>query len=493
METGLTKNRILSELSKSPHGKLQEYVAIGQEAAKQEPEFFAHLIAWDRIKGDVRDAKVALPVVALSVDQADVFVENSLAHIALLGPREFLKAYRFALELRPAGKMRKVRKIAECFLREIENDRRGFDRTALQHRKVLKELYALTHVKPSQRADAVLFKGIYPDGSVFAEVAKLKDMAPTEAAAIIMDRKIPFLVAKGALGAKAKDPDLVLALIKGMTATELVTNTKMLEKLGIKTNPALRGAYEEGLKKVTKSKANVLKTTRALEQIGDTDLRDKLRGVQEKQIEALGGVDGNWLVLADKSGSMNQAIEVSRHVSATLAKMVKGKVYLVFFDTMPMSIDVTGAALDMIKKATQHIQAGGGTSIGCGLQRMLEAKAEIDGIAIISDGGENTPPAFADVYKKYSTFAGKEVPVYLYHCVGENNVLEGNNRRSGVDMHTFELAGSSIDYYSIPNLVKTMRTNRYSLVDEVMAVPLVTLDKVFKHFDRKEVLHVASV
>jgi hypothetical protein len=60
-----------------------------------------------------------------------------------------------------------------------------------------------------------------------------------------------------------------------------------------------------------------------------------------------------------------------------------------------------------------------------------------------------------------------------------------------IDMQVFDLRGG-IDYYSLPNLVATMRTNRYSLIDEVMAVPLLTLDKVFKNFERKEVIHATA-
>src|ERR1700693_4725634 len=105
METGITRNRIISELTKSPHGKLTEYLQIGQQAAKQEPEFFAHLVSWNQIKGQVRDAKVALPVVSLSVPFDSELAENPFAHIGLLGPRELLRAYRFALEIKLPGSM----------------------------------------------------------------------------------------------------------------------------------------------------------------------------------------------------------------------------------------------------------------------------------------------------------------------------------------------------------------------------------------------------
>ena len=488
METGLTKNKILSELSRSPHGKLTEYIPVGQVAAQQEPEFLAHLIAWDKVNGQVRDAKVAIPIVSLSVPTyPDEFVENSLAHLGLLSPRELLKSYRFALsfpsttkQVRLPGRMRKVTKVISAYLKEREEDKRNFDRVAIQHRHTLKELYALCHIKPNARANAILFKGEKPAGSVFEAVSLLGSMSPTEAAGTILERKIPFLIAMGALGKKAKEADLVLALINRMSPTELVTNTKMLEKLGIKTNPALRGAYESALQKAASSKQGSFKATRAIEAMEDETIKEKLRGLQEKQIEHLGNVEGNWLVLGDKSGSMVYALELARRVASTLSKMVKGKIWLVFFDTHPTALDVTGKSLDEILKMTKYVTANGGTSIGCGLNYLLERKEEIDGIAIISDGGENNSPYFPDVYKRYAEWSGKYVPVYLYHCEGDNPALIKTMNTAGIDMQVFDMKKQKVDYYSLPNLIKTMRTNRYSLVDEVMQSKLLKLEDVFK-------------
>jgi hypothetical protein len=485
-ETGLTRQRILSELSKSPHGSLKEYLPIGKQAVQQEGEFSAHLIAWDRTHGQIRDSKVALPVIGLAYEQDAELVDNALAHIALLGPRELARAYRFALEVRLPGKMRQLRRLVEDYLHQKEQEK-GWDHLAIQHRGTLKELYSLAHAKPEkERTNIVLYgrnfdktKAPLPKGSVFEVVANLKNMSPTEAAGSIMKYHIPFLIALGALGAKAKEPDLVQALIGAMSATELTTNIKMLEKLGMKTNPALRGAFDAALAKASTSKKNTLKTTQAVEAVQDEALKEKLRGLQEKQIKALGGPEGNWLVLSDKSGSMNSAIEASRHVAATLSKICQGNVYLVFFDTNPMTVDVTGLSLDQIQKATRHITANGGTSIGCGLNRMLSEKVEIDGIAIVSDGGENTSPLFPDVYKRYIDFAQKDIPVYLFLCKGEPDNLTPRMNQAGIEMQTFDIRGG-VDYYSVVNLVQTLRASRYSLIDEILATPLLSLNTVLK-------------
>jgi len=486
METGLTKNQIISELTRSEHGDLQKYVPTGRAAAAQEPEFYAHLIAWDAVKGQIRDAHVALPVISLGTENfPQDFVENSLAHLALLRPRDFLRAYRFGLNLKLRSKARKTLNVLTAeYLHDLEANKGRWDRTAVQHRRTLKELYALAHVKPSARAQRVLFLGNYPPGSVFEKIAALRSMSAIEAAGTIMECRIPFLVAIGALGAKAKDKDLVLALIERMSPAELVTNTKMLQKLGVNTDPVLRVAFDEAVTRASKSKKVTLKTTRAAEQLEDEGLRAKVVALQEKQLQNLGGIEGNWLVLGDKSGSMSEAIETARQVAGILTKMVKGRVSLVFFDSEPQFLDVTGKTYEQIKAATKAIYANGGTSIGCGLKSAMARKAEIDGIAVISDAAENTPPYFVNEYAQLTKELGKDVPVYLYRCgnsqpYGGDTDLAESFKRHGLYLAEFDVR-KGVDFYSLPNLVATMRTNPYSLADEIFATPLLTLKDVLK-------------
>ena len=115
---------------------------------------------------------------------------------------------------------------------------------------------------------------------------------------------------------------------------------------------------------------------------------------------------------------------------------------------------------------------------------ILDRKVEVDGIAIISDAQENTPPVFVNAYKEYSKFADKEVPVYLYRCAyeaqGWGDVdLAKAMKQHGFDLQEFDLR-KGVDFYSLPNLVKTMRTNRYSLIDEILATPLLSLRQAFQ-------------
>lgn len=121
-------------------------------------------------------------------------------------------------------------------------------------------------------------------------------------------------------------------------------------------------------------------------------------------------------------------------------------------------------------------------SIGCGLEAMIGKP--VDGIAVVSDGGENRAPVFAEFHKR--KFEG--VPVYFYQVQGDRNVFSHNCKVMGVPLSEFDLQNATgLDYYSVANLVQTMRTNRYGLYQEIMDTPLLTLAKVFKTEEREEV------
>lgn len=501
MEKGLSKSEVIAQLTKSPHGDLKQYLNIGLPAAMQQPEFFAHLTSWNARKGQIRDAKVALPIIALAATAVPEFQENALANLAALSPREFDKALTFQRMpgLKFATPRRVTRRLIERYLREKEANKFLWDKVAVQHRDLLARLYALNHVKPGTEFQNVVlfgrtFKGVtvpQPKGTVFEAIANLKTMPAQVVLQTVTKFKIPFLVTKTALGARAtKETDVALAIINSMSPNELMNNTKTLTTWGITTNPALRAAYQDGLKRITDSKkvtTTSLKASKAAEilaEAGEDDLAVKLEAVQEQKLAQM-SVEGNWLVLADKSQSMSAAIESARAVSAVLSKTVKGEVHLVFFDTEPRAFNVTGKSYEDIKTLTKHVTASGGTSIGAGLFWALTNGLDIDGIAVVSDAAENSVPFFYAAYAAYEKKFDKKPTVYLYRCKSDISSWHDMDLAASCKQHNIELTEfdirAGVDYYSLPNLVQTMRTNRYSLFDEIMATPLLSLDAVLKN------------
>jgi hypothetical protein len=175
---------------------------------------------------------------------------------------------------------------------------------------------------------------------------------------------------------------------------------------------------------------------------------------------------------------MESAVELAKQVAATLAKMVKGKVHLVFFNDTPRYVDASGKSLETLLEETRHIGASGWTSIGCGLQYILDHGWPVQGIAIVSDGVENRHPSIGEVYKRYAARFDHEPTVYWYK-IGRD-VYGENLTHQLSEMESFDLTGG-VDYYSLPNLVATMNTRRYTLVDAIMETPLLTFEKVFSN------------
>jgi len=479
VESTVSKQDIITMLTKSPHGDLMQYREPVTQAVRADADFTAHLIAWNQRKGSIRDSKVALPFWVRTITPLD---ENALAHLALQSPRQLVQLIRFAQTNKVSRGMTQFWKMIGHYLKAREMFPAWFNAVALQHRESLKTLYALSHTAPGDYANAIVFKRQYPTYSVFYAVQHLKDFSAQEIGGLIERFRIPYLVARGALGVRMRESDVLLAVIDRMSSTELVTNVKALQKLGATNHPAVKAALGKGLVRAGKSRANVLKTTKAAQVIAQDDpdnaLVTQLEEVQERQLERV--IDGNWLILADKSGSMQNAIMAACEIAGLLAHAVKEKVHLIFFDTMPRYIDVTGMSYKQITSLTRGITAHGGTSIGCGLLCALERRLPIDGIVIVSDGGENNEPQFAQVY--VPAFSGRDVqpPVYFYKLQGESDRLSQCMTAAQIDYQTFDLQGQSLDRYSLPNLVQTMSVKRYRLTDEIYDTPLLTLEQALR-------------
>lgn len=395
--------------------------------------------------------------------------------------------------------MRAIKALITRYLRFLESDRQRWDRTAIQHSDSLRQLYKLGRVPQSDWVATVLWgsvkvngvreKRALPANSIFADLKRLGKVTPAEAARIILQRNIPAMIAVGALGPHKNSPDVMLALIENSTPAQLVNNARLLKRMGMDNIPALRAAYAAGIAKDTKNPTALLKATEAADALAEEDgetneLVVKLRAHQERKLKEAGGIDGNWAVFVDKSPSMANAIEVGRRVAGTLAKLVRGTVRMILFDGTAYEINVTGMDYDAVLAKTKTVTAGGsGTSIGAGLQLLLDSDPDIDGIAIVSDAQENTRPMFADQYKLLNTKLGKEVPVYLYRMQPttrgySDTDLGSSMSAAGFQLQEFDLQHGTTDYYALPGLVATMNVKRHGLLQKIMETDLLTLDQV---------------
>lgn len=512
-EQGITRAEILNKLNLSVHGELTEYNSIIGQACKQDPEYVAHLIAFDYTNGQIKDSKIALPVITLaSKDFPDELVENSLAHLAMKDPREMLKALRFSIASNTTGRRQKaLEKMIRAYLSNREAEPGKWSRLVARHRRSINELYARTHAPMPEWASAILFGFkkekqadgtivkiplAIPPGSIFADIRNLSQMAPAQVAATIQKWHLSPLIVGGAMtGAKAaqQDSSVVQAGIDQMSDTEVVTRAASLEKKGLSRDAGIKETFRKKVAKATTSKKATLKTSVAADEVEDEGLKTMLRELQERQIQAQKdagrGIDGNVLVIVDRSQSQEEAIELGVQLGCTITKFVSGKVWLVFCNEGATPVEVTGKSLEDIRASARFMHASGATSYGIGLAWAMEKKLDLDLVVIAGDGAENTAPLFVNAHRVWNQKFGKDLPVYLFqtYCAPRFANSPGGNPlqfeqlmgQGGVSLTKYDLTAGKIDYYSLPNLVQGINLSRFGVVEKVMACPLVTLDQVF--------------
>lgn len=473
-----TQSALINSIMQIGHGNLSVYTQAVLPV--EDPELLAHLVAYTA-KGKIRDVKVALPALALHCalglpdDSKRILAENAVAHMLLLPPRDLRRAAIYHDELKRAGHPtmapggRLLRRGVEAYLRLRESQPVWWIRTAVQDRHSLIWLYDHFHVKPSALAQQALFANCPPPGSTLALVRELRTMTPEAQAAAIQRARLPFVIAVGAVS-KASDPVILRALIDAATGTEVVTHAKTFERLA-KDDAACRGALDAALDRAARSdKTESLKASKVAPLVSG-EMAARLQTVTEKSVEKQSKLDCNVLILADKSGSMQIAIEAGKTIAALIARRTSGKVMLVFFDTTPRAFDVTGLALADIAGLTSLVRAGGGTSIGCGVRHAQEHAFAADMIVILSDGGQNVEPAFMDAYRAYERKMGVSPSVTFLRLPGDTpdalTVTFGS-----ISLTRYEFADKAVDSYNLPAIVDALRPGTYGLLDDVLATPL---------------------
>lgn len=502
--------KILGTLLTTPHRDLDALWPIHAEAAQRDPRFYAHLAAWYFDKGEVRDHK-ELFVAYLALSDFPGHRDVGLALLRALPPYEvarvvdFIHGDREAAEkkaaakdkkkekekkgkgkgkkgkaergekLKPAGLFRNIPRSlkteVERYLREREADDDAFDQVAIHGRKVLKRLYALLHIKPGPRAQAIIFDDDPPPGSrlhALKVVAKLED--PVEQARAIVASKLPFRIAVGAI--KRITPSVLVALVDAMSPQELINHLGALRQHGAFEDPGLKALIEERLERAKKDgRVSAFKAEVAAEAAGvSAELKSALTGVTEARLKAKGRIKRATALLCDKSGSMQEAIAVTKRLGSLVATLVEAPLVVWAFDTAAYPITPGGESLESWEKAFLGISADGGTSCGAPLQAMRKRKERVEQIVIVTDEEENTPPLFKDELERYKAELEVDPQVVIVRVGKGLDHLETQLRQAGFSVDVFRFTG---DYYALPNVIPfLLAPSRIDLVLEILEHPL---------------------
>ena len=155
---------MLNSLLTTPHRKLEDVAEIHKLMVELDPIFYGHLAVWYQNNGDVRDHKEVFLGHLLASD----IIEHRDAGFMMLPefpPYQVARIVDF-MKVHRRKVPRSARTAVSRYLKEREKNAKFFDSAALRNRKAMKHLYASLHIKPSTRADAVLFKDKPPEDSL---------------------------------------------------------------------------------------------------------------------------------------------------------------------------------------------------------------------------------------------------------------------------------------------------------------------------------------
>ncbi|AWM42419.1 hypothetical protein C1280_28060 [Gemmata obscuriglobus] len=389
------------------------------------------------------------------------------------------------------------------YLREREANPDWFDATAITARKTLKRLYALLHVKPGPRAQAVLFDETPPPGSKLAGLKELaKAGSPEEQARLVAAHAVPFRVAIGLV--KGNAPVVLGALVDRMSPQEAINNLDMLRKRGAFDDAGVKALIEAKLDAAkTATRVSAFKAEKALESVPvSAEVRQKLEAVADTQVKARGRIARPTALLIDKSGSMSQAIEIGKRLGALLAAVADKGLFVYAFDSIAYPVEAAGpeaggghggnprgvhssdlkgghggnprgghsSDLKAWEVALTGITAGGNTSVGVGIDQLRRKKQYVEQIVVVTDEGENAEPKFVPALLKYREELKADPTVYFVKVTGATSQLEDECKRAGIMTDAYQFNG---DYYALPNLVPLLaRPSKLELLQEILEYPL---------------------
>lgn len=461
---------ILNSLLMTPHRKLEEVATLHDIILEDDPIFYAHLAVWYQKHGDVRDHKEVF-IANLLTSSLPEYRDAGFALLQKLPPYQVARVITFLKKTK--GKVpRSTRTAVKFYLQKREGNYKFFDRAVLRSRKAMKQLYAGLHIKPSKRADAILFKNKPPENSLAFQMKILaKATSPIEQAKLIVTHKIPYTVAIGAI--EKLTPTVLVALINVMSAQELINNLGALKKQGAMDNVAVKELINSKLEKAkTAKRVAAFKTSVASKAANlDKETTKRLESIANEQVKRKGAIEKSTVLLVDKSGSMDEAIEIGKRLASMISGITTAPLHVYAFDTMPYPVKAKGTELSDWEKAFRLIKAGGGTSVGCGLDVMRKRKIKVEQIIIVTDEEENSSPYFPTVYQRYEKEL-KISPNVVIVRVGRwaTNKVERQLIQRKIEVETLKFSG---DYYALTNLIPMLtRPSKLELLMEILETEL---------------------
>ncbi|MCA9544404.1 MAG: hypothetical protein KC613_08440, partial [Myxococcales bacterium] len=377
---------LLDTLLTTPHRALGALTGVHAELLAADALFYGHLAVWYQRHGAVRDHKEVF-VGHLLTSPLAAHREAGAELLQDLPPHQVARVVQY-LKVHLRRVPRSARSAVARYLAEREGAPRRFDRAAVRSRQALKGLYAGLHIKPGPRAQAILFDGAPPEGSLPAMVKALARAAdPAEQARIILAQRVPYPIAVGAV--PRLSPAVLVALIQVMSPQEVINHLAALKGRGALDHPEVKVLVERKLAQAASdTRVSAFKAQVAAQAVGaEGAVAQRLAEATDARVKAQGRITRPTALFVDKSSSMTAAIEVGKRIGAMIAGLASEPPVVYAFDTVPYRIAAQGEALSDWERAFAHVRPSGATAVGAPLAAMTARKERVEQIVLVTDEG----------------------------------------------------------------------------------------------------------
>ena len=480
MEPSARQN-LLDSFLKASHGDLAGLSSTHARALQRDPVLYLPLSRWYEQHGTLRDHHELFSAHLLCSSEQD-FRQHAQVLAQKLRPYQLARVVRYSKE-KLSKSTRSLRSAVQFYLRRREADPLWFDECVLRDRRSMRYLYSTLHIRPLERAQKVLFEESPPADSRLTIVRQLQKLRhqPQQQAELIRRHRIQFSTALGAAGPLT--PSLLEALVEVMTPQQTINHLGFLEKRGALQNSTIRNLVRSKLE-AGKSESRV-HDTKALRIMGslshDPELVQELLEMSQHRLRQRGRLTRPTLMLVDKSGSMQECIEIGKMLACLCSSIAAAPLWVEAFDGASFTISPQGHNYLDWERAFRHIRADGCTSLGAPLRKM--ARLAYEQIVLISDGEENTAPYFVPELLAYQKANLRPVEVFWIKVGGYGEEFAQQMRQAHLNFRLFPFSG---DYYNLPNLVpllcqeQKLEDDFSGLLDQVLATPLYSLEDLQK-------------
>lgn len=454
-ETNRARNILFQQMMQVPHRDYAPAVAQFNTALAEDPDFVMRAcvhLAMGNTK--IRDHEDIAVITLLQAPSAYPYAREA-GRVLLLGsdfyqtePEDLsgLPPYRVMRVLKyVAGSDKKVprlaKSIANDYVRGLEKDPRRFDGVAIRNRNNLKWMYVNYHIRPSDRADGILFKNQMPEDSIFdilKQIAHSNNV--NDQARLVIEHKIPYRVAVSVL--PKMNPIIGVALIDAMTPTEALNSRSWVERSGLLEMPDVKDVFINKISQATKSVASA--EHRASSQGTDAEVQAAVEQAKQTAVEQADRIEGDLLLIVDRSASMENAIGTAIEFGSRIAPLCDGDIMVVTHNDYAQEITVADkSSLSGWQRAFTGVRANGMTNMQRALELALQRGFMPQKIVLVTDGGENQG-SFRQTVEQYAEQGVEPAIAQITVDSREHNSLAQRMEQSHLRYDQFVFSG---DYY----------------------------------------------